>query len=184
MNKGIIATFIVVILLCIAVVAGYIWMMSDEKEAEERLDIEFFAETNSSVVYIYRNLQSAESFIPTVSTITKVEIFAGMNIQPPDDLRIGIKSELEGNFLTFVDLTSDNFSGGYKWREINFTDIRVTPGETYYIVCKTSGGDIMHAYTWRTQYPSEYKGEYCETTGETWNCVDGIDAFFRVYGYE
>ena len=85
---------------------------------------------------ISENGYFAQSFIPTLSQLTKVEIKL-FKFGNPVGLRISIKSNLTGADLTSKYLSAVSIPtniANRSWLEFDFPDISVTPGSTYYIV--------------------------------------------------
>lgn len=80
-------------------------------------------------------IQAAQSFIPTKEIITRVELYIGKNSSEVLPLDVSIRKE-----LTEEDLTVASIDPGivpiqsYDWIEADIDDLKINPGETYYIV--------------------------------------------------
>ncbi len=87
------------------------------------------------------NWDFAQGFVPTRKVLTKIKLPV-LKKGVVNDLKISIRNELDGNDLTVVSKQSSDISTGiYSWTEFDFKDIDVNPGELYYIVMSTTGGD-------------------------------------------
>ena len=82
-----------------------------------------------------QNVQIAQSFIPTKEILTRVEILIGKNSTATYPLNVEIRKELEENDLTQLSVDPSLVpTEEFDWVEINFNDIVINPGETYYLV--------------------------------------------------
>ena len=80
-------------------------------------------------------IQVAQSFIPTKDIITRVELYIGKNSTAVSPLDISIRKELTEEDLTVTSIDPSLVpTETYDWVEIDLTDIKLNPGETYYIV--------------------------------------------------
>ena len=98
-------------------------------------------QTNDSnyAVTVTGNASMAQSFIPTLETLTRVELKLYKK-GTLDTLIISIKSNLTGPDLTWIYLPGNSLPITKTWVECDFPDVSVTPGDTYYIVWDTLGG--------------------------------------------
>jgi hypothetical protein len=80
----------------------------------------------------------AQSFIPTLEQLTKVELKLYKK-GTPEDLKISIRSNLTGLDLTSILLSATLIPTNKTWYECDFPDLSVTPGTTYYIVWDPRG---------------------------------------------
>lgn len=95
-----------------------------------------------------QNLQLAQSFIPTLPVLTKVELFIGKNSTAIYDLNIAVRDDLTGTDLTFINIDPSAVpTGTYDWVSIDFDDISVATGHTYYIVAYTEN-TTDNFYVW------------------------------------
>jgi len=137
--------------------------------------------------------QATQAFIPSYEMLTKVRLNLDTKLlfTGTEPLNVSIRKNLSGEDLTSISIpyetinqSSDYMSTIYKI--IDFPDIEVTPGDTYYIVCKTHP-DSELIYSWRGRGDNCYDRGMCyisEDYGETWvekaNCADLL---FVTYGY-
>lgn len=126
----------------------------------------------------------AQSFKPTQETLTQISLktFKEGN---PGDLWISIRKELDGDDLAVVEFSSDDIaSDKWTWIIIDFDDIAVTPGETYYILwysldCDRNNliywglasdnpypdGNAWEGYPWQEFNPPDYQNpDFCFKT--------------------
>lgn len=108
----------------------------------------------------------AQGFIPSLETLTKVEVklFKGGN--PTSPIIISIRNSLSGSDLTSVSIDGSLVSEYSKWIDFNFPDINVTPGNEYYIVCRSSGGSMINYYCAVFDINNPYGG------GEAWGSIN------------
>lgn len=107
----------------------------------------------------------AQSFKPSSSKISKIALALGRKGNPPN-LIVSIMRTLDGEELTKISIPSEDVPVE-GWLEIDCEDINVNIGQTYYIVCRTTGGDIVNYnfYSWwfgfndNGQYPAYERGE-------------------------
>ena len=79
----------------------------------------------------------AQSFQPSLSTLTKIRLEIGKT-GTPKNLIISIRNNLYGKDLTSKIIQPDQINSDF-YTTIDFPDINVIPGETYYIVCRALG---------------------------------------------
>lgn len=108
----------------------------------------------------------AQGFIPSLETLTKVEVELFKVGDPASPIIISIRDSLSGSDLTSVSIDGSLVSEYSKWIEFNFPDINVTPGNKYYIVCRSSGGSIINYYCAVFDIDNPYGG------GEAWGSID------------
>jgi len=137
----------------------------------------------------------AQSFVPNVSTLTKLKLpFVKMgNIT--SDIDISIRKNLTDTDLTSVSKSFINIPiFNIKWLDFDFPDITVTPGEQYYILCYSNGGDnSFNYYKWMSISDDVYeKGDawigfpfssYWQKYEEFGENQKGFDFCFKTYGY-
>ena len=136
----------------------------------------------------------AQGFIPSLETLTKVEVklFKGGN--PTSPIIISIRDSLSGNDLTSVSVDGSLVSQYSKWIEFNFPDINVIPGNEYYIVCRSSGGSMINYYCAEFDINNPYgDGEAWGsiTYGVNWELIEDYypeypepDSCFKTYGLD
>ena len=87
---------------------------------------------------ISENGYFAQSFIPTIEQLTRVELKLYKKGNPAG-LTISIRSYLDNSDLTSKYLSSSSIPTNKTWLEFDFPDITVLPGKTYYIVWDPMG---------------------------------------------
>ena len=131
----------------------------------------------------------AQSFTPTLETLSKVELLLFAENQYGYDLSISIRSDLNSNDLTTVSVSDENFKSYRSWIEFDFTDIQVNPGERYYIVWQYHEFFARPPVFWCVNdqlFPSEqaYIFEGSEWDEFTYESYQDCDFLFRTYGYD
>ena len=102
-----------------------------------------------------QNLQVAQSFIPTLPILTRVELFIGVNSTATYDLNVAIRDDLTGDDLAFININPSLVpTEDYGWVNIDFDDIPITAGQTYYIVTYTENA-TDNFYAWGCNNASE-----------------------------
>ena len=107
----------------------------------------------------------AQSFKPSTSKISKIGLALGRWGNPPN-LIVSIVRLLDGEELTKISIPSEDVPEE-GWLEVDCDDVNVNVGQTYYIVCRTNGGDdnSNNKYAWwfgfndNNQHPSYTRGE-------------------------
>jgi hypothetical protein len=109
-----------------------------------------------------------QEFIPTLTAdITSVDLIINVPGATPDgNLRVGLKTTVDGSWLTYVDVAGSSLNDG-AWNNFNFTDYGVTRGTTYYVCAirdSSSGGGI----SWEAENLDVYEGGRSYTSA-TWD---------------
>jgi len=114
----------------------------------------------------------AQSFKPTLRTLTRVEI------ETSGKYKCSIRENLNGPDLTYV--TEDYSQAGSHFYD--FPDITVIPEDTYYIVLIPQN-EAFVCYGENTPYT---RGDLCtsEDLGNTWSEPLNEDLKFKTYGYD
>ncbi len=89
----------------------------------------------------------AQSFIPSYSVLTRVELMIVKRYNPKG-FTVSIRDDLEEEDLISVYLTADEIAEDMSWKNFDFSDIEVTPGQTYYIVCTSEGTEEYNMFWW------------------------------------
>jgi len=83
--------------------------------------------------------QVAQSFIPQREVLTRVQVYVGRNSSATQDFILAIRDNISGENLAEITVDVEEFViENFSWVEIEFDDIAVTVGETYYIVAYTA----------------------------------------------
>ena len=132
----------------------------------------------------------AQSFKPTLNTLTRVELLAEKMGDPSGYLQISIKNELNGDDLTFAVMPSNDVSTVSNWYEFDVPDIHVPPEYTLYIVWTPASNLwdddnlILWCCNWqdnlynRGEIWNEYPFENWYIENSDWDCC------FKTYGYD
>ena len=132
----------------------------------------------------------AQSFKPSKDLLTKVELKLGRLGDITTDLKVTIRGNKDGGDLTAVKIPYNRIpSNSWEWISFNFPDINVTPGETYYILLSTDGGDnIENFYSWAGSInPDSYpNGDvWIQWSSGKWEIWDPpIDSCFKTFFVE
>lgn len=156
----------------------------------EQLDQEQTLATTSGSV-VCNKFWIAQSFVPTLPVLTRVELRLLKMNKINSDFVVGIRENLTGDDLTKIAISSNKIYSSPSWINFDFKDIRVIPGKTYYIVCRTNGGNwsLKYMYKWSCSELNPYpNGQlYCSLDGGlSW---DGRyyapkDQCFKTYGFD
>jgi hypothetical protein len=130
----------------------------------------------------------AQSFVPRLKTISRVEIPL-FTIGRPTGLTISIRSDLNGENLASDYLSGENVPENLLWWSVfEFGEVAVTPDETYYIVWEAEGDTNANCFCWDFGYNDPYlKGESWRFQG-SWSNPDeeggfeDIDLCFKTFG--
>ena len=134
---------------------------------------------------IYSTNMGAQSFKPTLTTLSYAEVYMRKVGNPPGNLIVSIRSSLTGADLVSLSVPPVQFYTTFGWVKFDFSDISVTPGNTYYIVLKTSGGSTMAYYNLGYSPGNLYKNGALWTSyyGQPWYNNLGYDLCFKTYGF-
>jgi rhamnogalacturonyl hydrolase YesR len=130
----------------------------------------------------------AQSFVPSLKISTRAELYMMRYGLPPDEVTVSIRETPDGASLTSLSIDPDLIpQNEYTWIEFDYDDIDVIPGNTYYIVCETDGGDpYSDAFLLGSSDGDSYSsGEawFLNTEGGTWVIWEPeFDFCFITYG--
>jgi hypothetical protein len=129
------------------------------------------------------NFWIAQSFIPTIDTLSKVELgIVSWGIGEPTPIHLYIRDNLTGiNLVECFCIAPDS---GYEytyWPKFDFKDLNVTPGNTYYIVCEKTGHD--RGYDMKIGCTYLDGSLYYSQNGNSWKkYFGGCDGGFVTWG--
>ncbi len=139
----------------------------------------------------------AQGFTPTLNTLSRVFLPFYRWGNPSNDasITLRVRSSLTGGNLATANVMASEIPVDEGiWLEFDFSDIPVTPGETYYIVCsqdKECNSENFFAWYCCCNNPYEAADAYLTgDSGSTWEIMDyppdfpQIDFMFQTYGYE
>ncbi len=185
----------VVALLLLSMVLPLAYASQDAVATDEGYIIDQVQdEIGGYYVEINAEYAAAQSFIPTMTPLAKVRLMMLSNnpSNPGQDypLKVSIRSVVDGEDLTSVQVTKEKFESDYTWVNIDFEDITVQPGMPYYIVAETTAPGASY---WWAMYSSEDIDKY--EAGEAWlrfvdggvvrwsNFTEKSDFCFKTYSY-
>jgi hypothetical protein len=149
---------------------------------------------DGALFLIHRTQWISQSFIPRKSVVTRVFLYLYKWNNIDYEITVSIRKELEDDDLTSVSFIP-NLISPPNWLEVDFNDIAVNPGESYYIVCRTNDGTWEDAmcYGWGFTYDyNSYLDGLVYVTlnrGIHWDVwIDELmnitlDSCFMTYGY-
>ncbi len=136
----------------------------------------------------YNNVWRGQSFKPTVTLLTRVQLVLKKLNTPPPSVTLSIRNNLNGSDLVSVKNTS-KITTTNSWVEFDIPDLIVTPGTTYYLVVRTStsAGDISNCYYWGYGSGTLYTdGRYHTSMNSgipgSWTHNTNYDFSFKIYG--
>lgn len=127
----------------------------------------------------------AQSFKPTLSVLTKLELLIGKQGSFSSDIVVSIRSDPSGPDLSVVTKAASEISSAYSWVEFDIPDLDVTTDDTYYIVVRNGGGGATKYYKWGFGSNTPYingKMSYSSNAGSTWKEYSQYDFCFKTYG--
>jgi len=133
----------------------------------------------------YSTQWNAQSFIPTVTTLTRAEVYISKTCSPTSAMVLSIRSSLKGADLVIVSKPASDIPTSNGWVEFDFTNLPVTPGSTYYLVLKTTGGNSKNYYNWGYGISTPYTNGMQWTSangGSKWTQFAKNDFCFKIYG--
>ncbi len=133
---------------------------------------------------IFSSRQGAQSFIPTLETLTKVELYLTKQGDPTNDLIISIRDSLQGEDLTMVAIHPTEIQTSHNWVECDVSDISLIPGNTYYIIAQTSGSTserYVIGFATTNPYPNGSMW-FSPNAGSFWINYAYYDFSFKTYG--
>jgi len=136
--------------------------------------------------------QNAQSFTPSLNILSRVELcLYKRGTLSYSDIIFSIKnSKSEANLAT-VEKSVDEILTSESWIELDFEDLYVKPGKTYYIVCNPIGGldnDYENYIFWGACFGNQYlAGSPWDIHLGEWKIVGydvyEIDYCFKTYGF-
>ena len=128
----------------------------------------------------------AQSFKPTLNTLTKVKLYGWRNESPPNALKISIRASLNGQDLTSVIVEPGQLlTYTSSWFEADFPNISVTPEATYYLIWSPTEGDDHEPYFWWCYAQANPGEDFYDRGAQFINGeeMDRADFCFQTYGY-
>ncbi|VVB62310.1 Uncharacterised protein [uncultured archaeon] len=172
-----------------------------ENETLDQFQLLFDRSHGSLILPPEQDYQSyAQSFIPNLTQLTKVELVITVWYHYNNDpLIISIRDNLSGSDLTSISIPANNLPEDndlINWTICDFPDIVVNPGKTYFIVLRTTGKNdfiiygnvsafyhthfIGDPYTKGTSWAYYYHGD----PGFYWENLSSYPYFFTDYAFK
>jgi hypothetical protein len=146
----------------------------------------------TDIVGYYVNLSVAQSFIPQLQVLTRSLFLMARNASTSEPCVLAIRDNLTNPDLSTVYIEPSAFpvvngtptEDQLAWIEFNFSDLWVTPGQTYYLVVYTA--NITDNYYWISGngtniYPNGTV-YLSMNDGQNWTELVGADGCFKTYG--
>jgi hypothetical protein len=122
----------------------------------------------------------AQSFKPTLNTLSRVEVNLYRKPSSTVDLTVSIRPSIDGIILTSVTIPINTIPTSADWINFDFPDISVTPEQTYFIQAEGDSG-LQVSYSQGNPYTRGDLYLYYIYT-MSWFIHDG-DLTFKTYGY-
>jgi len=126
----------------------------------------------------------AQSFIPSLDKLSRIKLMIQKE-GSPNEINVAIRSNLDGNNLTSISKSSEEINDEVEQVEFDFTDIDVIPGNTYYIVISSDGGDLYNHYKLAVGYNTDYiNGIFYTFERNSWMPKTNTDLWFKTYSID
>jgi len=171
-------------------------MASDEKGAESEWSEEMAVtladrhivdqrQVKQDWIFLVNNTRwCAQSFVPTVNKLSKIEL-AAAGWDPDRSITVSVRGSLDGPDMTAAEITMNATGWDTVWTSFDFPSVTVTPGSTYYMVCRSSFDGWGTGWAAGGENPYE-NGEFytSKDAGENWEKPgwENIDGCFVTYG--
>lgn len=178
---NIISIFIILILLStqFTIYAEKIQTTSVDDELDQQ-QTEF-----DIVISIYGNYQIAQSFVPTLGNLTRIQLYLSKigNIQT--NLSLIIRNQISSNDLANMTINFSNVTETKEWIEFNYTSVELQVGKPYYLIFKTTGGNENNSYQCYVSSTNLYDNGtnyYSSDGGTSWKQNSSRDLCFKTFG--
>jgi len=146
------------------------WLGLDQKQDK----------TCNSGYPIYPPIWSAQEFKPSKEKLIGIKLWMFKHGNPPEgiEITVAIRDSLNGNDLSVINLSADPIKRNGTWVLFDFVDITVIPENTYYIICRSNGGNGTDAYCWLFNFNNTYdRGIAWQSydEGATWFDLEDLD---------
>ncbi|MFX0210952.1 MAG: caspase family protein [Candidatus Hodarchaeota archaeon] len=117
---------------------------------------------------IFSDYWIAQGFVPSMYSLSKVElVMSSYGPGDPKPITIYIRDNLSGDNLAE---TSQVIPNKNIWHTLDFKDIEVIPGKTYFIVCK-GVVDWVFVWRWKEGDPYPLGKSYHSEDGKNWSTI-------------
>jgi len=140
----------------------------------------------------HQQITLAQSFIPTITPLTKVEVKIEKPRRTVYDIILSVRASLDGPDMTAYSIAAEDVPYYTNWIEFDVPDVDLIKGNTYYIVLRSLTSS-EYPYRWHFDYNmsgdiySDGKMYRYFSPSATWEPVetssDYVDASFRTYSY-
>jgi hypothetical protein len=134
---------------------------------------------------------AAQSFLPTLNTLTKTEIYLRKFGNPEFNLTVELRTgDPQGTLIDTLTFTPTEVPSDWGWMSFDFTDTQITSGTDYFIVCPPapSGVTTSFGYEWGYAFGDQYPGGafwFTRDGGSLWRDLPTMyDFTFKTYGYD
>ncbi len=131
-----------------------------------------------------------QSFIPILSTLSKIELYLKSYGTPEFDLTVELReNDPEGIILDTVTFPAGNVPSSWAWLEVDFDDVTVSSGTEYFIVIPPapSGVTTSFGYEWGYAFGDMYPDGcfwFTRDGGSLWRDLpDSYEFTFKTFGY-
>lgn len=134
---------------------------------------------------IYKNNWISQSFKPTLGNLTRIQLKLAKFGDISTNITVGIRSLLNKPDIINTSINASNIGTEKTWIEVNFTKAFLEVPATYYIVCKTEGGDKNNSYRWYQSNTDTYENGtkyFSFTSGQNWFNDSSSDFCFKTFG--
>jgi len=132
----------------------------------------------------------AQNFMPTVTTITKVELYMKVLGTPTFDLTVELREDsIDGALMDTITMTAEDFSSDWEWVELDFDDVTVAADTDYFVVLAPPPAGVTNTFGYGWGYSlgdtiDDSSLWFTRTSGSFWlDLPDLYDYTFRTYGY-
>ncbi|RLF58111.1 MAG: hypothetical protein DRN27_06270 [Thermoplasmata archaeon] len=151
-----------------------------------------YQETGSYETGVHNNIILAQSFTPSFSPLTKVEVKVNKPRKTDDSLVLSIRDSLNESDIVSMGIYGDDIPFFTNWIEFDIKDIDITVGKTYYIVLSsrtTSESPFRWTFNNSGIQDTYNKGKMYRyfKSGDMWEKIEldneFADACFRTYSH-
>ncbi len=153
----------------------------DQKQTDVNDEI-ILIEPSAGGIMVYDKV--AQSFIPSLDKLSRIKLMIQKEGNP-NEINVAIRNNLNGNNLTIISKPSEEIPDEAEQVEFDFSDIDVVPGNTYYIVISSDGGDLYNHYKLAVGYNTDYiNGIFYTFERNNWISKTNTDLWFKTYSID
>ncbi len=139
----------------------------------------------TSNYWLYMARWGGQSFKPSVTSLSCVKLYMRKVGSPSSNVILSVRSSLTGANLVSLSKPASQIPTSNGWVTFDLSDLTVTPGATYYLVLRTTGGSSTNCYYWGQGSSTPYTNGvqwYSYNSGITWKSRS-YDFCFKTYGF-